>query len=184
MMGMALLDTIPHSERAARHRPWPRAAVGDEGWAAAIDLLAAEKCTLLGLWGDTDAVHMALLGDGAEIAVLSYACKDGRYPSVGAKHPPAIRLERAIQSLFGLTAIGAPDPRPWLDLGFWDVARRRRSPRLMPSCRPKARRCIKSRSGRCTPASSSPGTSASPPMASTSCGWSSGSAMCTRASSN
>src|SRR6185312_6214387 len=34
---------------------------------------------------------------------------------------PAIRLERAIQSLFGLQADGSPDPRPWLDLGFWGV---------------------------------------------------------------
>ena len=36
-------------------------------------------------------------------------------------HPPAIRLERAIFSLYGLEPIGAPDTRPWLDLGFWDV---------------------------------------------------------------
>ncbi len=39
----------------------------------------------------------------------------------GARHPPAIRLERAIRDLFGLEATGAPDTRPWLDLGFWDV---------------------------------------------------------------
>jgi len=30
-------------------------------------------------------------------------------------------LERAIHSLYGLQPAGAPDPRPWLDLGFWDV---------------------------------------------------------------
>jgi Ni,Fe-hydrogenase III large subunit len=65
---------------------------------------------------------MALLGEGFdEIAVLSYACKDGHYPSVSARHPPAIRLERAIRDLFGLEATGAPDTRPWLDLGFGDV---------------------------------------------------------------
>ena len=33
-----------------------------------------------------------------------------------------MRLERAIHSLFGLEAVGSPDTRPWLDLGFWDVA--------------------------------------------------------------
>src|SRR5208282_5459175 len=32
------------------------------------------------------------------------------------------RLERVIRDLFGLDAVGAPDTRPWLDLGFWDVA--------------------------------------------------------------
>jgi Ni,Fe-hydrogenase III large subunit len=36
-------------------------------------------------------------------------------------HPPAIRLERAIHDLYGLTPVGAPDARPWLDLGFWGV---------------------------------------------------------------
>ena len=44
-----------------------------------------------------------------------------RFPSVGALHPPAIRLERAIHSLYGYVAVGAPDSRPWLDLGFWNV---------------------------------------------------------------
>jgi Ni,Fe-hydrogenase III large subunit len=57
----------------------------------------------------------------SDIAVLSYACKNGQYPSVGARHPPAIRLERAIRDLFGLQATGAADARRWLDLGFWDV---------------------------------------------------------------
>ena len=39
----------------------------------------------------------------------------------GRAHPPAIRLERAIKSLYGFEPIGAADTRPWLDLGFWDV---------------------------------------------------------------
>ena len=35
-------------------------------------------------------VHMAMIDETTgDIAVLSYACKDGRYPSVGAHHPPA-----------------------------------------------------------------------------------------------
>ena len=119
---MALLDTITHRDTAKRHRPWPRAVVGDDGWRQAIDLLAAGRCTLLGLWGDAGDVHMALLAENFDdIAVLSYTCKDGKYPSVAARHPPAIRLERAIRDLFGLDATGAPDTRSWLDLGFWDI---------------------------------------------------------------
>ncbi|HSP49142.1 MAG TPA: NADH-quinone oxidoreductase subunit C [Pseudolabrys sp.] len=119
---MGLLDTIMHHETVKQHRPWPRALVADDGWRQAIDQLAAGKCTLLGLWGDAPDVHMALLGKGFDdIAVLSYACKDRQYPSVAARHPPAIRLERTIRDLFGLEATGAPDPRGWLDLGFWDV---------------------------------------------------------------
>ena len=119
---MTLLDNIAHGETAKQHRPWPRAAVADEGWLQAIDQLAAGRCTLLGLWGDAPNVHMALVAENfSNVAVLSYACKDRKYPSVGARHPPAIRLERAIRDLFGLEAVDAPDARPWLDLGFWNV---------------------------------------------------------------
>jgi Ni,Fe-hydrogenase III large subunit len=119
---MNLLNSITHGGTANRHNPWPRADVVEDGWQQAIDLLTQGHCTLLGLWGDSPLVHMALLGDNAaDIAVLSYTCKDGKYPSVAARHPPAIRLERAIRDLFGLEADGAPDTRTWLDLGFWDV---------------------------------------------------------------
>jgi Ni,Fe-hydrogenase III large subunit len=100
----------------------PRTNVTEEGWGQAIDRLAGGNQTLLGLWGDAGAVYMALFDEKtSDIALLSYACKDGHYPSVAARHPPAIRLERAIRDLFGLKATGAPDTRPWLDLGFWDV---------------------------------------------------------------
>jgi Ni,Fe-hydrogenase III large subunit len=119
---MGPLDDIPHARKAERHRPWPRIEVGDEGWNAAIDRLADGRCTLLGLWGDVGCVHMALMDEAFAVVVLTYACADGRFPSVGVRHPPAIRLERAIASLFGLRPIGAEDTRPWLDLGFWDVA--------------------------------------------------------------
>ena len=98
----------------------PRQNVNEDRWHAAIERLVGGEAILLGLWGDAPNVHMAL-HEGADIAVLTYACKDGKYPSVAARHPPAIRLERAIRDLFGLEAVGAPDTRPWLDLGFWDV---------------------------------------------------------------
>lgn len=119
---MAVLDTITHRELAGQHRPWPRALVTEAGWKQAIDHLADGRLTLLGLWGDAPLVHMALLAqDFSNIAVLSYTCKGGKYPSVGARHPPAIRLERAVRDLFGLEAVGAPDTRTWLDLGFWNL---------------------------------------------------------------
>ena len=98
----------------------PRSKVTEDGWNKAADRLAAGEATLLGLWADAPDVHMALL-EGADVTLLTYTCGDGRYPSIGAKHAPAIRLERAIGDLFGLDAVGATDARPWLDLGFWDV---------------------------------------------------------------
>ena len=119
---MTLLSSITHTEVAERHHPWPRAVVAEAGWQQAIDQLATGRCSLLGLWGDAPEVHMALLDEeSSNVAVISYTCKSGKYPSVAARHPPAVRLERAIRDLFGLDAVDAPDARPWLDLGFWSV---------------------------------------------------------------
>ena len=117
---MALLDSIPHRQKAADQRPWPRVIVGDDGWLAAIDCLISGRASLLGLWGEPAAVHMALLSaDFAEIGVVSLQCDDGKFISVASRHPPAFRLERTIQDLFGLQAIGATDQRPRLDHGVW-----------------------------------------------------------------
>jgi Ni,Fe-hydrogenase III large subunit len=119
---MTLLSSITHSEVAKQHYPWPRAVVTEDGWQQAIDQLATSGCSLLGLWGDAPEVHMALLDRAtSDVAVVSYSCKSGKYPSVAARHPPAVRLERAIRDLFGLDAVDTPDARSWLDLGFWSV---------------------------------------------------------------
>lgn len=116
----ALGDILSQGQRVAAHRPWPRVAVDPEGWDSAAFLAADGRCTLLGLWGETDAVHMALtVQDPLEIVVVTLPCPEGSFPSVGRHHPPAIRLERAIQDLFGLAAQGAVDDRPWLDHGRW-----------------------------------------------------------------
>ncbi|MPZ55722.1 MAG: hydrogenase expression protein HypE, partial [Rhizobiales bacterium] len=119
---MATLTEMIGGDAVEGHRPWPRVDADAERWRFAATQLAAGQWTLLGLWGDTDTVHMAVLGEnGDEAAVISLACPGGSFPSVGALHPPAIRPERAISDLFGLTPVGATDTRPWLDLGFWDV---------------------------------------------------------------
>jgi Ni,Fe-hydrogenase III component G len=114
-------DEIEGNE-IAEHRPWPRFAVNEDAWRFAIAQLATGRWTLLGLWGDTGAVHMAVLdANMREIAVLTLSCPAGHYPALGALHPPAIRLERALRDLYGLEPIDLPDTRPWLDLGFWNV---------------------------------------------------------------
>lgn len=103
-------------------RPWPRAIVGPEAWEAARRSLAEGQLILLGLWGDGDTVNMVVLDEEAlDIGILTLACADGRFPSVGALHPPAIRLERTIRDLNGLEPVGLPDQRPWLDHGRWDM---------------------------------------------------------------
>jgi Ni,Fe-hydrogenase III large subunit len=121
----ALRDIVAGGRRVEAHRPWPRVIVDAEAWSAVAGTFAAGDAMLLSLWGDAGAscsVHMAALEQGTnEIIVVSLECPDETFPSVGAVHPPAIRLERAIHSLYGLQPLGAPDARPWLDLGFWDV---------------------------------------------------------------
>lgn len=92
-------------------------------WNFATEQLAGGHWILLGLWGETDCVHMALLEEATgKMGVISLQCPEGRYPSVGQRHPPAIRLERAIRDLFGLEPEGLPDVRPWLDHGQWGMS--------------------------------------------------------------
>src|SRR5262245_17379433 len=119
---MALIETIRDGRRVEAHRPWPRLVVDRERWSAITEQLATGQITLIGLWGEAQAIHMALRGEQpTDIAVVSLECPDGRFLSVGRLHPPAIRLERTIRDLFGFEAEGAPDPRPWLDHGRWGL---------------------------------------------------------------
>jgi len=122
----ALQDLVGQGKKVAAHRPRPRAVVNAKTWTLAAAALGQGRLTLLGLWGDKAFVHMALLDEAArDFAVLSLACKTGRFPSVGQTHPPAIRLERTIHDLYGLLPEGAPDMRPWLDHGQWPGHRKR-----------------------------------------------------------
>ena len=117
-----LAALIAKGKAVPDHRPWPRAIVTADVWRGAISGLANGTLSLLGLWGDDGAVHMALLDENPApnaVAVLSLPCPDGKFPSVGVSHPPAIRLERTIFDLFGLAPSDAPDARPWLDHGRW-----------------------------------------------------------------
>jgi Ni,Fe-hydrogenase III large subunit len=114
-----LIDRIP-GQRFEGHNPTPRVIVSADTWRMLARELAAGHTTLFGLWGDTGQVHMALL-EGSEIVVVTIECPDGKFASVGQVHPPAIRLERAIQDLYGLEPLGHPDRRPWLDHGRFGV---------------------------------------------------------------
>ncbi len=82
-------------------------------WEAAGARLAAGEASLVSLWAEPGAVHLALFEKG-ELGHLAHDCPTGRFPSLARVHPPALRLERAAQDLCGFIAEGLPDPRPWL----------------------------------------------------------------------
>jgi Ni,Fe-hydrogenase III large subunit len=118
----SLTDLVLEGRAIPQHRPWPRAAVDASIWEFAAGQLGQGRWSLLGLWGEPSAVHMAILDQqAAAIAVVSLDCPDRHYPSVGRHHPPAIRLERTVKDLFGLSPEGLPDGRPWLDHNRWGV---------------------------------------------------------------
>jgi Ni,Fe-hydrogenase III large subunit len=118
----SLIDLMLEGRGIQQHSPWPRAVVDAPIWNFAANELAQGRWSLLGLWGEPSTVHMAILDErAAEIAIVSLDCSDHSYPSVGMRHPPALRLERATNDLFGLAAEGLPDTRPWLDHNRWGV---------------------------------------------------------------
>ena len=107
---------------AKNHKDWPRFDVDETQWVGIAEELAREKAVLLGLWGDHGAIHMAVYQETANnAAIFTLACPKGSYPSVGNRHAPAQKLERAAQDLFGLSPHDSPDTRPWFDHGRWGL---------------------------------------------------------------
>ena len=108
----AMTDPAPaHRRRPGRAR---RTGRGRVRWSAKTagsrrsSLLQAGQCTLLGLWGEQQFVHVALIdADGREPGILSLPCEEQRFPSIGRLHAPAIRLERSLRDLSGLEPVGS-----------------------------------------------------------------------------
>jgi len=90
-------------------------------WRAAIARLET-GATLVSLWGDGDRARMAARSaDDSAVEIVDAIFLAGAFPSVGARHRPAARLERALCDLYGVKALGAEDPRAWLDHGRWPI---------------------------------------------------------------
>ncbi len=77
---------------------------------------------LLALWADQTRVY-ALFRDGASgtgaVLPASVPIADGTYPALSPAWPAAAWFERMIRDLWGHTAEGGRDLRPWLDHGNW-----------------------------------------------------------------
>jgi Ni,Fe-hydrogenase III large subunit len=121
-MVSALAELLADGLRVEAQHPWPRVIVTPEAWKGAAKGLANGRLTLLGLWGDSGAVHMALLNEKPfDLAVMTLENAAGGYPSIGAVHGPAIRLERTIHDIYGFEPLGLVDKRAWFDHGRWGV---------------------------------------------------------------
>jgi len=110
-----ILRTVPW----APSRPWPRAELDRAAWDRLIPALVSEpELALIGLWADQTQVH-ALFQDETEGLILpaSLTVTDGAYSALSPSRPGAALFERMIHDLWGHTAIGARDMRPWIDHG-------------------------------------------------------------------
>lgn len=117
-----MIEFLASGERVAC-TPWPRYRLRREQWNALVLHLTIAEWPLVALWGDSGAVHIALYDEEVvTIAMASLDCPDGHFPSLSGVRPSAIRLERAAQDLYGLSADGLVDSRAWLDHGQWPNA--------------------------------------------------------------
>jgi Ni,Fe-hydrogenase III large subunit len=112
---------LSHCSAVKGQKPWPRYVVDPRTWEQIGKALARGKGDLLALWGERETAHMALRTPPRLPCVISLPMANGEFPSIGAHHAPAIRLERTACDLYGLRASGAHDVRPWLDHGAWGV---------------------------------------------------------------
>jgi Ni,Fe-hydrogenase III large subunit len=102
-------------------RPWPRHVLAPADWEHMAAALADEPTlALLALWADTGHVH-AILHDEAtgEPLLASTQVEAGRYAALSPSRSLSTWFERMVQDLWGHTAAGASDQRPWLDHGHW-----------------------------------------------------------------
>ncbi len=118
---MARRSRRPLKRPGIEPRAWPRRVVDAKAWVAQAEAFGRGEADLVALFGEADRVHMAVR-NSAGPQILTLAVNDGRFPSVGSRHAPAIRLERAIRDLFGFEPVGLADTRPWLDHGAWPLA--------------------------------------------------------------
>ena len=117
-------DLNEGGRRVAEHRSIPRVVVGLKGWELAARTLCTKAVSPCSGSGPTRVPCIWRCSTSRKAMSPSSATNapDGRYPSIAAHHPPAIRLERAIRDLFGHEAEGLPDARPWLDHGRWGTS--------------------------------------------------------------
>ncbi len=139
MLGQfSLIDFLSSGRRVEAHRPWPRFVLDDAGWRRLTHQLGVSDWVVLGLWADAAEVHVALHDEElGEVAVASMPVAERRaFASLTAIRPGVLRLERAVQDLYGYVPLGLVDQRPWLDHGRWPRRAPLSNSRTPPSVEP------------------------------------------------
>lgn len=101
--------------------PWVRRTLSHQDWTALIGALPAQPgLALVALWADTAQAHALFIEEvSGDILPVSTAIVDGSYPALSPARPAAAWLERMVRDLWGHSALGGTDDRPWLDHGRW-----------------------------------------------------------------
>jgi len=121
---MTRTTDIIRTAEAELCRPWLRHMLSAADWAAFAGAAATESWTLLAQWADTVQVHALFLNsDALSIVPVSTPVDSGRYPALSPYFAGAAWYERMIRDLWGHSAEGGTDGRPWLDHGTWPLAR-------------------------------------------------------------
>ena len=83
-------------------------------------LLAAEWATDETAFNRGFGIYACYRHESEYLIIKTYApAEDPTFPSLTKKFAPAYRFERQMKSLMGVTAVGNPDPRPWIKHEDW-----------------------------------------------------------------
>jgi Ni,Fe-hydrogenase III large subunit len=105
-------------------RPWLRHILSAADWTALAQAAAAEAWMLLAHWADTLQAHALFLDpDALTIVPVSTPVEGGCYPALSRFLNSAAWYERMVHDLWGHSAEGGTDARPWLDHGTWPLTR-------------------------------------------------------------
>ncbi|MGD0108242.1 MAG: hydrogenase expression protein HypE [Rhodopila sp.] len=121
---MTAANDILRMAEAEVCRPWMRHILPHAGWATLAHAAATESWIVLAHWADTTQAHALFLDPEAlTIVLVSTPVEAGHYPALSPFLPGTAWYERMIHDLWGHTAAGGTDARPWLDHGNWPSAR-------------------------------------------------------------
>jgi Ni,Fe-hydrogenase III large subunit len=111
---------IIRAARVETCHPWPRHILTPPDWTAMVNALTDDRSLgLVALWADTLQAHALFLTAEDSPLIASVTIEAGGYAALSPARPGAARFERLIHDLWGHTASGGLDGRPWLDHGVW-----------------------------------------------------------------